>query len=75
MAVYNQKSADLIERNLSRHGFASVTVTASEFANKFVLTYWMNDTPSEALVEAVSLHLYSSHPGTVFVWNNIFPSV
>ena len=74
MAVYNQKSADLIERNLARHGFASVAVNVSEFANKFVLEYWMDETPSDALVEAVSLHLYYSHPGTMFVWNNLLPS-
>lgn len=74
MAVYSQKSADLIERNLARHGFASVSVTVSEFADKFVLEYWMDETPSEALVDAVSLRLHTSHPGTVFVWANLFPS-
>ena len=74
MAIYSQKSADLIECNLGRHGFASVSVTVSEFADKFVLEYWMGETPSEALVEAVSLHLHTSHPGTAFVWANLFPS-
>lgn len=74
MAVYSQKSAGLIERNLARHGFASVSVAVSEFADKFALEYWMDDTPSEGLAEAVSLHLHTSHPGTVFVWANLFPS-
>lgn len=74
MSIYTQKSADLIEHNLGRHGFASVSVTVSEFADKFVLEYWMDETPSEALVEAVSLHLHTNHPGTVFVWNNLFPA-
>ena len=73
MTAYNQKSADLIEKNLSRHGFASVSVSVSEFENKFVLEYWMGDVPSDALVGAVSLHLHTSHPGTVFVWSNLFP--
>lgn len=74
MAVYSQKSADLLERNLARHGFAAVSVAVSEFADKFVLEYWMDETPSETLVDAVSLHLHTSHPGTVFVWANLLPS-
>ena len=32
MAVYSQKSADLIERNLTRHGFASVSVIRNSYA-------------------------------------------
>ena len=73
MAVYDQKSADLIEHNLARHGFGAVAVTVSEFGESFRLDYIMDDYPSEDLYLRVNAFLGDVYNSVKFIWTNLFP--